>query len=214
MKLLHLDSSILGDHSASQEVAHDIVEHLRGESAGVEVVHRDLAADPLPHLTLENLPSRHRLAAETQGGAPPSAERAESDRVLQEFLDADILVVGAPMYNFSVPSQLKAWIDRICVAGVTFRYGPQGPEGLARGKRVILAPARGGFYGQGSPAAAFEHMETYLRTVFGFLGVASIETVAVEGLSGGSDARASAMERAAAAVRELRAADAAREPAQ
>ena len=208
MKLLHLDSSILGDHSASRQVSHDIVERLRGEGGQVEVTYRDLVADPLPHLVLANLPSRHRLAAEVDDAAKQAsaAERAESDRVLQEFVDADIIVVGAPLYNFSVPSQLKAWIDRICVAGVTFRYGDNGPQGLMKGKRVVLAPARGGFYGQGSPFAAFEHMETYLRTVFGFLGVTDIETVAVEGLAGGPDARASAMERAAAAAHELRAA--------
>ena len=208
MKLLHLDSSILGGHSASRQVSQDIVEHLRGEGGTVEVLYRDLVADPLPHLVLANLPSRHRLAAEVDDAAKQAfaADRAESDRVLQEFLDADIVVVGAPMYNFSVPSQLKAWIDRICVAGVTFSYGENGPVGLMTGKRVILAPARGGFYGQGSPSAAFEHMETYLRTVFGFLGVTDIETIVVEGLAGGPDARTSAMERAAAAAHELRAA--------
>ena len=208
MKLLHLDSSILGGHSASRQVSHDIVDRLRGPGGTVEVIHRDLVADPLPHLVLANLPSRHRLAAEVDDAAKEAfaADRAESDRVLQEFVDADIVVVGAPLYNFSVPSQLKAWIDRICVAGVTFAYGADGPKGLVTGKRVILAPARGGFYGQGSPFAAFEHMETYLRTVFGFLGVTDIETIAVEGLAGGPDARASAMERAAAAAHELRAA--------
>lgn len=110
MKLLHLDSSILGGHSASRQVSHDIVERLRGEGGTVEVIHRDLVADPLPHLVLANLPSRHRLAAEVDDAAKHAfaADRAESDRVLQEFVDADIIVVGAPLYNFSVPSQLKA----------------------------------------------------------------------------------------------------------
>ena len=208
MKLLHLDSSILGGHSASRQVSRTIVERVRGEGGQVEVLHRDLVANPLPHLVLANLPSRHRLAAEVDDATKEAfaAERAESDRVLQEFLDADIVVVGAPMYNFAAPSQLKAWIDRICVAGVTFAYGADGPKGLMAGKRVILAPARGGFYGQGSPFAAFEHMEAYLRTVFGFLGVTDIETIVVEGLAGGPDARASAMERATAAAHELRAA--------
>lgn len=208
VKLLHLDASILGEHSASRQVSHDIVERLRSGGQDVQITYRDLVADPLPHLVLGNLPSRHRLAAEVDESAREAfaVERGESDRVLQEFMDADIVVVGAPMYNFSVPSQLKAWIDRICVAGVSFAYGPSGPEGLAKGKRVILAPARGGFYGQGSPAAAFEHMETYLRTIFGFLGVTDIEMIVVEGLASGPDARASAMERAVEAAHELRAA--------
>jgi FMN-dependent NADH-azoreductase len=205
VKLLHIDSSILGGHSASRQISHDVVERLRGQGGTVEVVRRDIVADPLPHLELSNLPSRHPLAAQLDPAAreASAAIRAESDQVLQEFLDADVVVIGAPMYNFTVPSQLKAWIDRILVAGVTFSYGP---DGLAGGKRVILVPARGGFYGQGSPAAAFEHLETYLRTVFGFIGVSDLETVIVEGLAAGPEARASALERAAAAARELKAA--------
>lgn len=202
MKLLHLKSSILAEHSASGQVSEDIVEQLKGGRADVEVTQRDLGTRPLPHLTLANLPSRHPLAATSGDGADP--DRADSDSVLQEFLDADVVVVGAPMYNFTVSTQLKAWIDRVVIPGVTFRYGPNGPEGLAAGKRVIVVPARGGFYGQGSPAAAFEHLETYLRTVFGFIGVTDLDVVVVEGLASGTDARSSAMVRAAAAASELR----------
>ena len=103
-------------------------------------------------------------------------------RVLDEFLAADTVVIGAPMYNFTLPTQLKAWIDRILVAGKTFRYTENGPEGLAGGKRVIVALARGGFYNEGSPASALEHLETYLRGVFNFIGIEP-EFVAADGLN-------------------------------
>jgi FMN-dependent NADH-azoreductase len=108
---------------------------------------------------------------------------SESDKVLQEFLDADVVVIGAPMYNFGIPSQLKAWIDRIAIKGKTFAYSEYGPKGLAGGKTVIIASARGGFYGDGSPVAAWDHQESYLRTVFGFLGVTDVRFLRAEGLN-------------------------------
>jgi FMN-dependent NADH-azoreductase len=159
--ILHIDASINGENSASRAISRSIVDQLTIELGGAEVLYRDLAAHPLPHLTLEAF-------ADT--------------RVLDEFLAADTVVIGAPMYNFTLPTQLKAWIDRIVIAGRTFRYTASGPEGLVAGKRVIIALARGGFYNEGSPAAAFEHLETYLRGVFGFLGIEP-EFVAADGLS-------------------------------
>ncbi len=108
--------------------------------------------------------------------------------MLEEFLAADIVVIGAPDVHFTIPSQLKAWIDRIVIAGKTFRYGAAGAEGLAGGKRVIIAVSRGGFYGAGTPAAAMEHLETYLRGVFGFIGVTDLEIIVAEGLLVGAGA--------------------------
>ncbi len=142
MTILHIDSSINGENSASRTVSHSIVEQLKSAQWGEEVVYRDLASNPLSHLTLDAF-------ADTS--------------VLDEFLAADTIVIGAPMYNFTLPSQLKAWIDRILIAGKTFRYTAEGPEGLAGGRRVIVALARGGFYDVNSPAASLEHLETYLR---------------------------------------------------
>jgi FMN-dependent NADH-azoreductase len=104
---------------------------------------------------------------------------------MDQFLASDVIVIGAPMYNFSIPSQLKAWIDRIAVAGKTFRYGPNGPEGLAKGKKVVIASARGGAYGDESPA---DFQEPYLRHVFGFLGISDIEFVRAEGVAHGPEA--------------------------
>jgi len=159
--ILHIDSSITGENSASRAVSRSIIDQLKSAQWGEEIVYRDLATDPLSHLTLDAF-------ADTS--------------VLDEFLAADTIVIGAPMYNFTLPSQLKAWIDRILVAGKTFRYTENGPEGLATGKRVIVALARGGFYDSGSPAATLEHLETYLRGVFNFIGIKP-EFVAADGLN-------------------------------
>jgi FMN-dependent NADH-azoreductase len=159
--ILHIDSSINGENSASRTVSQSIVEQLKTAQWGEEVVYRDLASDPLSHLTLDAF-------ADTS--------------VLDEFLAADTIVIGAPMYNFTLPSQLKAWIDRILIAGKTFHYTANGPEGLAGGRRVIVALARGGFYDTNSPAASLEHLETYLRGVFNFIGI-DPEFVAADGLA-------------------------------
>ena len=125
---------------------------------------------------------------------------------MDEFLAADIVVLGAPMYNFTLPSQLKAWIDRIVVAGKTFKYGAQGPEGLAGNKRVIVAISRGGFYGPGTPAAVGEHLETYLRWVFGFIGVKNPEFIFADGIQMGPEYRAKALAGALQAATNLHAA--------
>jgi FMN-dependent NADH-azoreductase len=159
--ILHIDSSITGEQSASRTISRSIVDRLRARDPGMQVVYRDFAAAPLPHLTLDAL-------------ADTSA--------LDEFLVADTVVIGAPMYNFTLPTQLKAWIDRILVAGRTFRYTETGPEGLVGGKRVIVALARGGNYAKDSGAASLEHLETYLAAVFGFIGIEP-EFVIADGLN-------------------------------
>jgi FMN-dependent NADH-azoreductase len=200
MNLLHLDSSILGSNSASRQVSAAIVGQLAKATPGLNIVDRDLAAAPLSHLSGEHLAAR-------QGAVPESPamqkDIAASQAVLDEFLNADIVVIGAPMYNFGIPSQLKAWIDRILVAGRTFRYGASGPEGLAGNKRVIVAISRGGLYGAGMPAAPLEHVESYLRGVFGFIGVTNLEIVVAEGLQIGPEQREKAMRGALQAVTEL-----------
>ncbi|MCC8490981.1 FMN-dependent NADH-azoreductase, partial [Xanthomonas citri] len=152
MKLLHLDSSALGANSISRVLSAAVVEQQRRLHPEVEVSYRDLDRDPIPHLT-----------AQTLAQADP-AEAAAAEAVMQQFLQADVIVIGAPMYNFAIPSTLKAWIDRIAVAGRTFQYTANGPEGLAGGKRVIIASARGGLYAD--PTNDFQ--EPYLRQVLGF----------------------------------------------
>ena len=207
MKLLHIDSSILGSNSVSRQVTAAIVEQLRHANPRLEVTYRDLSAAPLAHLTLAVLPSDHPLSA-LAASSDRTAHRdaAASQKVLDEFLAADIVVVGAPMYNFTIPSQLKAWIDRIIFPGKTFSYGEGGVVGLAGGKRVIIAASRGDIYAAQTPAAAKEHLETYLRTAFGFIGVADPQFIIAEGIQHGPEQRQRAVEAALRAVTELRAA--------
>lgn len=192
MKLLHLDSSILGANSASREISAAVVRQLRASNAAIEVTYRDLVAEPVPHL------SGGYLAAASGAGDIQAfaSELADSTALLESFLAADIVVIGAPMYNFGIPSQLKAWIDRIAVAGKTFRYTEKGPEGLAGGKRVIIASARGGVYTPSAPAAPNDFQEAYLPAVFGFLGVTDIEIARAEGLAMGADQRRAALDEA------------------
>ena len=168
MKLLHLDSSILGTHSASRELGAAVVARWQRNVRDLEVVNRDLAANPLPHLSGTSL------------AQADAEETATAAAVIDEFLSADVIVLGVPMYNFGIPSQLKAWIDRVAVAGKTFRYTAEGPQGLAGGKKVIVAASYGGFH----PAdGASNFIEPYLRFVFGFFGITDIEFVTAEGLS-------------------------------
>jgi FMN-dependent NADH-azoreductase len=202
MKLLHIDSSVLGPHSVSRQVSAAIVERLRKATPDLAVVYRDLTSTPLAHLSGSHL-------AAGQGAVPDAAlqqDLAAGQAVLDEFLAADIVVLGAPMYNFTIPSQLKAWIDRIVVSGKTFKYGLQGAEGLAGNKRIIVAISRGGFYGPGTPAAVGEHLETYLRWVFGFIGIQNPEFISADGIQIGPEYREKALAGALQAATNLHAA--------
>ena len=191
MNLLHLDSSILGPSSVSRQLSAGIVARIAA-AGDVTTTYRDLAATSVPHLS-----GAYLMAAQSQASEPAPAiaeDLAISSAVLQEFLAADVVVIGVGFYNFGIPSQLKAWIDRILVAGQTFRYGPDGrPVGLAGNKRVILGIARGGFYRPDTPAAGAEHAETHLRTAFGFIGINALEVIAAEGIAMGPDQRAAAI---------------------
>jgi FMN-dependent NADH-azoreductase len=202
MKLLHIDSSVLGSHSVSRTVSAAIVDALRKATPGLQTVYRDLASTPLAHLSGPHLAAAQGASVE----AEVQQDLAAGQAVLEEFLAADIVVLGAPMYNFTIPSQLKAWIDRIVVAGKTFKYDAQGVEGLAGNKRVIVAISRGGFYGADTPAVAGEHVETYLRWVFGFIGVTNIEFISADGVQVGPEHREKALSGALQAATNLRAA--------
>jgi FMN-dependent NADH-azoreductase len=179
MQLLHVDSSILGSHSASRVLSKEIVEAEVRRTPDLNVVYRDLAAEPLGHI------SGLQLAQGNAADLPPAvqADAARGVAALEEFLASDIVVIGAPMYNFTVPTQLKAWIDRLAVAGKTFKYGPKGPEGLAGSKKVIVASSRGGPYGADTPTAFLDHQETYLSAIFGFFGIHNVQFVRAEGLA-------------------------------
>ena len=182
VKLLHIDSSILDERSASRALSAAIVARWQRDVPGLEVTHRDLAGlHALPHLDAASLAK-----------ADP-AEVARSARALADFLAADVVVIGAPMYNFGIPSQLKAWIDRIAVAGKTFRYTAEGPQGLAGGKKVIVAATYGGMHPVDSGR---NFVEPYLRQVFAFLGIDDVEFVNAEGLNISPEQRAYALEAA------------------
>ena len=185
MKVLHIDSSILGEGSASRALTREIVGRLREQHPDAEVTYLDLAAEALPHLSGKSL------------ARSDETEAARNAAALEEFLAADVLVIGAPIYNFSIPSQLKAWIDRITVAGKTFRYTASGPEGLAGGKQVIIAMARGGVSGA-QPQGEFG--ESYLKFLFAFLGIQDVRFVRAEGLALSPEHRASSLAAARAAI--------------
>lgn len=187
MKLLHLDSSALGANSVTRELTAAIVGLWRDTRPGLAVEYRDLDLEPIPHLSGRSL-------AQIEPGAASADEE-----ILQQFLDADVVVIGAPFYNFGIPSTLKAWIDRIAIKGRTFRYSEAGPEGLAGGKRVIIASGRGGAYGDASPA---DFQEAYLRQVFGFLGVTDIQIVRAEGVGMSPRHRAEALATAHASIQQ------------
>ena len=184
MKLLHLDSAATGTSSVTRELSAAIVARWKDKLPQLQVRYRDLDADPLPHLTGRSL------------ARSDPAEVAEAARLLEDFLAADVLVIGAPMYNFSVPSTLKAWLDRIAVAGKTFRYTDNGPEGLAAGKTVVVASGRGGVHGTGPT----DFQESYLRQVFCFLGITDIEFVRAEGVGLSPEHRRDALAAALAAI--------------
>jgi FMN-dependent NADH-azoreductase len=200
VKLLHIDSSILAGDSVSRSLTARIVAAEEARHPGIEIVRRDLGTAPVSHLTADHLAAGRGAVPEN---AAVRADIALGEAALEEFLSADIVVVGAPMYNFSIPSQLKAWIDRIAVAGRTFRYSEAGPVGLAGGKMVIIASTRGGFYGPGTPNAALEHQESYLHAIFGFLGVTDIRFIRAEGVALGQEQKMRSLQDAEAAIRNL-----------
>jgi FMN-dependent NADH-azoreductase len=188
MKLLHIDSSILGDNSASRALSAAVVKAWQAAEPGVQVTYRDLASEGINHFSGATLGALGTAAELRDATQKHEAELSASS--LAEFLAADALVIGAPMYNFTIPTQLKAWIDRIAVAGQTFRYTEAGPEGLCGNKKVIIVSTAGGLHaGQASGAAH----EGYLTLLFGFLGITDIEFVRAEGLAYGDKMRSKAL---------------------
>jgi FMN-dependent NADH-azoreductase len=196
MKLLHIDSSILGEASASRRLSAAIV----ATSPGQCPISKSSGATWMPtrsRIDSSRLPTVRPPNAPQGATGVPDEKGAEA---LEEFLAADVVVIGAPMYNFTVPSQLKAWIDRILIAGKTFRYSEAGPVGLAGGKRVIIASSRGGIYAPGMPFEANDFQEQYLRAVFAFIGIEEVEIVRAEGLALGPEQRDAAVRAALASV--------------
>lgn len=210
MKLLHIDSSPLNGNSVSRQLTERMVAQWQATHPGTVVEYLDLALNAPSHLSLDSL--GFRTAPGTQGLTEVQKRENEiSERLVTQFLAADVVVVGAPMYNFSIPSQLKAWIDRVAQAGRTFKYTEKGPQGLAGGKTVIVASSRGGVYSTNPALAGLDHQESYLRTVFGFFGVTDIRFVRAEGVAMGEAAKAQALSAADVTIKALTV-DAANQP--
>ena len=191
-KLLHIDSSILGGNSVSRQLTAQIVASWRAAHPATQVTYLDLAVDTPSHLSAESLGFRMPAGTATLSETA-QRENAISEALVSQFLAADVVVIGAPLYNFSIPTQLKAWIDRIAQAGRTFTYTDKGPVGLAGGKTIIVASTRGGMYSTSDAGNAMEHQESYLKTIFGFFGVTDVRFVRAEGLAMGEAGKAAAL---------------------
>jgi FMN-dependent NADH-azoreductase len=199
MKILHIDSSVTGAKSISRPLTKETAAKLASKP-GATVTYRDLVDEPLNHYT-----AVLRVYGVTPETATPAQklELETGEAILAEFLASDVVVLGAPMYNFGIPSQLKAWVDLICVAGKTFSYGADGPKGLCGDKKVIIVSSRGGKYGPGSPTAHMDFQENYLKGVLGFLGVTDITVIRAEGIGYGPDVAKAAVEGAQAEIAKL-----------
>ena len=198
MKLLHVDSSVLGANSVSRLLSAEVVAEWRKSNPQATVEYLDLAVDTPNHFTADAIGIKTGLQAE-----PTEAQRFEnavSERLVSQFLASDVIVIGAPFYNFSIPTQLKAWIDRLAQAGRTFKYTEKGPVGLAGGKTVIVASSRGGMYSTSEGGQAMEHQESYLKVIFGFFGITDVRFVRAEGVAMGDAAKAAALQAARADI--------------
>jgi FMN-dependent NADH-azoreductase len=199
--LLFVTSSLFGDGSQSRRIAVELIDRWREAHPRTTVVTRELTADSMPHLSLDTLgaamtPAETRSAAERR-------QAALADTLIEEVEAADVVVITAPMYNFAIPSTLKAWLDHIVRAGRTFRYGAAGPEGLLKGRKVFVVTGRGGVYSGDSPAKGLDFQEPYLRAMLGFLGLDDVTFIHVEGLKLSPEAAASGIERARQAIADL-----------
>lgn len=196
--LLFVSSSLFGQGSKSRQVALELVENLRRADPGVAAVERVLDARTMPHLNPDTLAAWQAPGAEAAQGSA-----ALSEELTQEVERAETIVIAAPMYNFSIPSTLKAWIDHVARAGRTFRYTANGPEGLLTGKKVYIVTGRGGVYSGESPVKALDFQEPYLRAVLGFLGLTDVTFIHVEGVAMGEQAAADGVARARKAIGEI-----------
>jgi len=198
MKLLHVDSSILGTNSVSRQLTAEVVAQWRKSHPETRVEHLDLALNAPNHFSADALGIKTGVQAE-----PTEAQRREnalSEQLVSQFLASDVIVVGAPLYNFSIPTQLKAWIDRLAQIGRTFKYTDKGAVGLATGKTVIVASTRGGVYSSSEGGQAMEHQESYLKVIFGFFGITDVRIVRAEGLAMGDASKAAALSAARADI--------------
>jgi FMN-dependent NADH-azoreductase len=199
--LLLVTSSLFGTASESRQIALEFVAALRDQKMGMRINERDLAPTRMPHFSNDTL-----TALATPAEQRSSAQRdavAFADTLIEEVEAADTIVLAVPMYNFTIPSTLKAWLDHIARAGRAFRYTATGPEGLLRGKKVFVVTGRGGVYSEKSPAWVLDFQEPYLRAILGFIGLTDVEFVHVEGLNLGKEEAEKGRARARRAITTL-----------
>ena len=196
--LLLITSSLFGDPSKSTQIAGEFVDAWRRAHPGATVVERALAPDAIPHLSLDALGALMTPAEQRSPGQAASV--AFADWLIEELEAADTIVLAAPMYNFTIPSTLKAWIDHVARAGRTFRYTAAGPEGLLKGKKVFVVTGRGGVYSGDAPAKVYDFQEPYLRGVLSFLGLTDVTFIHVEGLKVSPEAAEQGLARARDAI--------------
>ncbi len=199
-KLLQISSSIFGDQGVSSQLANAFVQEWKRKHAGTHVIHRDLVVEAIPHLDGERLTAL--MTPEPERSPEQQQVVEQSDALIRELREADVIVIGAPMYNFGIPSQLKSWLDMVARSGITFRYTEQGPEGLLTGKKVYVFASSGGVHG----GERSDGVTPYLETMLGFLGMTNVEFVYAEGLAMGEEPRAQGIARANTRIDELSAA--------
>ena len=183
-KLLIIDSAATGDASVSRRLTGELAGGMQARDPSVEIVRRDIGSDPIPHLTAETVPAIRAGIVESEAAREALAL---SDALVDELRQADVIVIGAPMYNFGIPSTLKAWFDHVLRARVTFRYTEAGPEGLLKGKKAIVVESRAGLYSEG-PSAGMDSQEPHLRTLLSFIGLDDVTFVRAEKLAFGPEA--------------------------
>lgn len=199
--LLLVTSSLFGGQSKSAQIAKEFVAAWQHSHAGTRTVERELTPGSMPHLSLDALGAL--MTPAEQRTPEQRASVAFGDRLIEELEAAETIVLAVPMYNFSIPSTLKAWIDHVARAGRTFSYSASGPEGLLKGKKVFVITGRGGFYGGDSPAKVFDFQEPYLRSVLAFLGLTDVAFIHVEGLKVSAEAAEQGLARARDAIAAL-----------
>ena len=198
-KALIINSSALGEASVSNKLSRQLADHLKASDPSLEINIRDIGSEPIPHLTAATVGAIRGVADNDEA----RRTLALSDELIEELAEADLLVIGSPMYNFGISSTLKTWFDHILRAGVTFRYTAEGKsEGLMTGKKAVVIESRAGFYSQG-PASGLDSQEPHLRTLLGFMGITDVVFVRAEKLAFGPEAAAAAIEAAAAELQSL-----------
>ncbi len=198
IKLLHIDSSIMQEASVTRQLSAEVVAQWLRVHPATTVQTLDLAAEAPNHFGADAMGIRGVEQAEQTDAQ--RHENAVSEKLVAQFLEADVVVIGVPFYNFSIPTQLKAWVDRVAQAGRTFKYTEEGPVGLAGGKTVVLALARGGIYSNSEAGQAMEHQESYLKVVFGFFGISDVRVIRAEGVAMGEAQKATAISEAFEAI--------------